>query len=76
MADFNLGAKLKESLESFLAFMQAPNIKTIGDVVQFNKDHADAALPPGKFAISLSITPRPDSDHQATITKAVLSRRQ
>lgn len=46
------GGKLKTSLESFLALLNVPNIKTIEDIVQFNNDHADAELPPGKQGLS------------------------
>lgn len=43
------GKDLKSHLESFLAECEDAQVRTIEELVQVNKDHADVELPPGKW---------------------------
>jgi hypothetical protein len=46
---FPTGAKFKDLLESYFALFDNIKVHSLQDLVQFNKDHADEELPPGKI---------------------------
>ncbi|TVY78524.1 putative amidase [Lachnellula suecica] len=46
--EFIWGKDLKSNLESFLAEYEDAEVRTVEELVQFNKDHADVELPPGR----------------------------
>ena len=47
------GKDAKSGLESFLAEYEDAQVRTVEELVQFNKDHADVELPPGQLSTSL-----------------------
>ena len=43
----------KKAMDTFLSFYHETSIRTMEDVIQFNLEHAELELPPGKMLLSL-----------------------
>ena len=47
LANFPVEKDFKGEFEDYLMLCETPNVKTLGELIQFNKEHSDKELPPG-----------------------------